>query len=69
MQPFLGLAHYYRRFIKCFFTIVHPMLSQTIAQANVELVWGSTEEEAFEFLRKYLTSEPIITYRDFTKKF
>ncbi|KAI9552203.1 hypothetical protein GHT06_022542 [Daphnia sinensis] len=33
------------------------------------VIWGASEEEAFEFLRKCLTSEPILAYPDFSKEF
>lgn len=69
MQSFLGLASYYRRFIKSFSTIAHPLLTQAKGKPKDPITWGEEEEKAFEELRKCLITPPILAYPDFRKEF
>ncbi|KZS08156.1 Uncharacterized protein APZ42_027943 [Daphnia magna] len=55
--------------LRGFSTIAHPLLCQTKAKPNDKVAWGAPEEEAFEFLSKCLTLEPILAYPDFSKEF
>ena len=55
---FLGLASYYRRFIREFFKIAQPMTK--LLQKDVKFVWSLACEEAFQALKKFLTSTPIL---------
>ncbi|WVZ97239.1 hypothetical protein U9M48_042789 [Paspalum notatum var. saurae] len=60
---FLGLAGYYRRFIKDFSRISKPMTALTQKNANPKC------EEAFGTLKKLLTSAPVLAQPDITKSF
>ncbi|WVZ93207.1 hypothetical protein U9M48_039205, partial [Paspalum notatum var. saurae] len=64
---FFGLAGYYRRFIKDFSKTTKPMTSLT--KRNAKYVWGSNCEEAFQTLKKLLTSAPVLAQPDVTKPF
>ncbi|WVZ71142.1 hypothetical protein U9M48_019762 [Paspalum notatum var. saurae] len=64
---FLGLAGYYRRFIKNFSKIAKPMTALT--QKNAKFAWSSKCEEAFGTLKKLLTSAPVLAQPDITKPF
>ncbi|WVZ64118.1 hypothetical protein U9M48_013685 [Paspalum notatum var. saurae] len=64
---FLGLAGYYRRFIKDFSRISKPMTALT--QKNTKFAWSPKCEEAFGTLKKLLTSAPILAQPDITKPF
>ncbi|GKC30694.1 putative reverse transcriptase domain-containing protein, partial [Tanacetum coccineum] len=55
----LGLAGYYRRFIKEFSLISKPLTKLT--QKNKPYVWGDNEEEAFQTLKLKLCSAPILS--------
>ncbi|GKC56993.1 putative reverse transcriptase domain-containing protein, partial [Tanacetum coccineum] len=55
---FLGLAGYYRRFIKGFSKIVGSMTKLT--QKKVQFVWGDKQEAAFLLLKEKLCSAPIL---------
>ena len=55
---FLGLAGYYRRFIKDFSRLVAPMTRLT--QKRVKFEWDDLCEKAFQDLKKRLTSAPIL---------
>nr|GEZ00403.1 putative reverse transcriptase domain-containing protein [Tanacetum cinerariifolium] len=59
VQQFLGLAGYYRRFIKEFSLISKPLTKLT--QENKPYLWGDDEEEAFQMLTLKLCSAPILS--------
>ncbi|WVZ80404.1 hypothetical protein U9M48_027877 [Paspalum notatum var. saurae] len=58
IRSFLGLAGYYRRYIKDFSKTAKPMTS--LMKKNVKYVWSSNCEEAFQTLKKLLTSAPML---------
>ncbi|GJS61153.1 putative reverse transcriptase domain-containing protein [Tanacetum coccineum] len=58
IRQFLGLAGYYRRFIKGFSKIAKPMTKLT--QKKVKFVWGDKQEAAFKLLKQKLCSAPIL---------
>lgn len=59
VRSFLGLAGYYRRFIKKFSLIVTPMTQLT--RKNVKFIWTDDCEKAFQELKTRLTKAPILT--------
>ncbi|WVZ75772.1 hypothetical protein U9M48_023804 [Paspalum notatum var. saurae] len=65
IRSFLGLASYYRRFIKDFSKSAKPMTSLT--KKNAKYVWSANCEEAFQ--KKLLTSTPVLAQPDVTKPF
>ncbi|WVZ97434.1 hypothetical protein U9M48_042973 [Paspalum notatum var. saurae] len=67
IRRFLGLAGYYRRFIKDFSKTVKPMTSLT--KKNAKYVWSPNCEEAFQTLKKLLTFAPVQAQPDVTKPF
>ena len=69
LQSFLGLASYYRRFIKDFATIAHALIIQAKGQPHTKITWGAEEITAFDQLRMCLTSEPVLAFPDFSKPF
>ena len=69
MQSFLGLASYYRRFVRSFSTIAHPLLILTKGGGSDIITWNEEAISAFEHMRKCLMSEPILIYPDFSEKF
>ncbi|GKB27246.1 reverse transcriptase domain-containing protein [Tanacetum coccineum] len=60
IRQFLGLAGYYRRFIKGFSKIANPMTKMT--QKSVKFNWGEKEETAFQTLKQKLCSVPILAF-------
>ncbi|WVZ84541.1 hypothetical protein U9M48_031567 [Paspalum notatum var. saurae] len=67
IRSFLGLARYYRHFIKDFSKTAKPMTSLT--KKNAKYVWNSNCEEAFQTLKKLLISAPVLAQPDVTKPF
>nr|GFA01199.1 hypothetical protein [Tanacetum cinerariifolium] len=66
VKQFLGLAGYYRRFIKGFSLIAKPLTKLT--QKNKTYEWGK-EEEAIQLLKDKLCSAPILALPEGSKYF
>jgi hypothetical protein len=64
---FLGLAGYYRWFIKDFSKIAKPMTK--LLEKNKAFEWTKECQASFEELKKRLTSSPVLILPDLTKKF
>ncbi|GFT50535.1 retrovirus-related Pol polyprotein from transposon 17.6 [Trichonephila clavipes] len=56
IRSFLGLSSYFRRFIKGFCYLAEPL--QSLLKSGVEFHWDPEEVEAFNSLKKALTSDP-----------
>jgi hypothetical protein len=67
IRSFLGLAGYYRRFIKDFSKIAKPMTK--LLEKNKAFEWTKECQASFEELKKWLTSSPVLVLPDPTKKF
>ncbi|KAK4401681.1 Retrovirus-related Pol polyprotein from transposon.6 [Sesamum angolense] len=67
IRSFLGHAGFYRRFIKDFAKIAQP-LSQLL-QKDANFVFGGDCQEAFDELKRALTSAPIIQPPDWSTPF
>ena len=67
VRSFLGLAGYYRRFIKNFAGISAPLHPLTSPKTRFE--WTPEAEEAFKTLKNALTSAPVLGYPDFDLPF
>ncbi|KAK9091791.1 hypothetical protein Sjap_024968 [Stephania japonica] len=59
VRSFLGLAGYYRRFVKGFSRIALPLTRLT--QKDVEFIWADECKNAFEELKYRLTTAPVHT--------
>ena len=62
VRSFLGLAGYYRRFVKGFSSIAPPMTQLT--HKDVPFVWTEACQRSFETLRERLTTAPILALPD-----
>ncbi|GFW14756.1 retrovirus-related Pol polyprotein from transposon 17.6 [Trichonephila clavipes] len=58
IRSFLGLCSYFRRFIKGFCYLAEPL--QSLLKSCVEFHWGPEEVEAFNSLKKALSSDPVL---------
>ena len=76
VRQFLGLATYYRRFIRGFAAICVP-LHELLKESDVELRkqkfrpirWSVAYECAFRKVKEMLTAEPILIQPDLSKPF
>ena len=59
VHSFLGLAGYYRRFVKGFSMIAAPMTR--LLQKNVKYEWSEKCQRSFEKLKVFLTEDPVLT--------
>ena len=59
IHSFLGLAGYYRRFVKGFSTIAAPMMR--LLQKNVKYEWREKCQRSFKKLKAFLTEAPVLT--------
>ena len=62
VRSFLGLAGYYRRFVKDFSKIATPLTALT--RKDEKFIWTSKCEESFQELKKRLVSAPILVLPD-----
>jgi len=66
VQSFLGLANFYRRFIKDFSKIAAPLHKLTRKDQKWE--WDAVHQKAFDELKARFTKQPILTMVDTTKE-
>ena len=59
VRSFVGLASYYRRFVKGFSSVASQLTNLT--KQNVPFVWSDECEENFQKLKTLLTTAPILT--------
>ena len=66
VQKFLGLANYYRRFVKDFAKIARPLHEMT--RKENKWSWGERQQKAFEELKKRFMMEPVLVTLDLDKE-
>ena len=67
LRSFLGLANYYRRFVRGFLNIANPL--NALTKKNVPFVWTVACAEAFDKLKRALVSAAILAYPNFREPF
>ena len=67
IRAFLGLASYYRRFIRNFASIAAPI--SDLLQKNQETTWNDQAEQAVQVLKQAITSAPVLQIADPNKPF
>jgi hypothetical protein len=67
VRSFLGLAGFYRRFVKDFSTIAAPL--HELTKKGVSFYWGPAQEQSFETLKDKLTHAPLLQLPNFDKTF
>lgn len=66
LKRFVAFVNYYRKFIKNFATIAHPL--NALSKKNVPFVWDQKCQNAFETLREKIISPPILQYPNFSEQ-
>ena len=67
VRSFLGLAGFYRRFVKDFSTIVAPL--HELTKKGVDFHFGKVHHESFDALKDKLTHAPLLQLPNFDKTF
>lgn len=62
LRSFLGLASYFRRFIRNFATIASPL--NKLLTSGIPFLWSEDCETAFKTLKQALTSGPVLGHFD-----
>jgi hypothetical protein len=71
LRAFLGLAGYYRRFVRDFSAIALPLteLTRSATRQKLDLSWGTKQQLAFVELKRALQSTPVLVLPDLSKEF
>ncbi|KZS02422.1 Uncharacterized protein APZ42_000546, partial [Daphnia magna] len=67
LSSFLGLASYYRKFIRPFADKAHPLTALT--RKSAEWKWGEEQRDAFECIKNCLITSSVLGYPDFSREF
>jgi hypothetical protein len=67
VRSFLGMAGYYRRFIKGFSSIARPMTE--LLKKHHKFVWTPKCEGSFQIIKEKLTTAPVLTLPDIHQDF
>ena len=62
VRSFLGLASYYRKFVKNFSAIAAPLTD--LLHKDCKFIWASAQQEAFDELKRQLTTAPVLLIPD-----
>ena len=67
VMKFLGMSGYYRRFCPNFSTVAEPLTRLTSTKRSFE--WTEEAQQAFEHLKVFLSSSPVLRAPDYNKPF
>lgn len=67
VHSFLGLAGYYRKFVRNFGVIAKPLTK--LLRKNTIFHWTSTHEQSFQALKQALVSAPVLALPNFHRPF
>ena len=63
----MGLANYYRRFVKDFAKVALPM--NKLTRKDEKWKWGDKQQKAFKQLKRVFTTRPVLATPELDKEF
>ena len=67
LRRFMGMASWYRKFLKDFATIAEPLTGLTKKDRRYE--WGDAQQETFEKIKALIASAPVLARPAFVAQF
>jgi hypothetical protein len=67
VRRFLGMVGFYASFVKDFSQIAEPL--HALKRKKAKFVWGESQREAFEELKRRISTPPVLQIPDFGKEF
>jgi hypothetical protein len=67
LHSFLGLASYYRKFVRHFGVLSKPLTS--LLKKHTIFIWTSVQDQAFQALKEALCFVPVLKLPDFSRSF
>jgi len=64
LRAFLGLASFFRKFIRGFSEIVRPLNELLKKGANIVKDWSKVHDEAMDLIKEKLSTAPVLTHDD-----
>jgi hypothetical protein len=64
LRAFLGLASFFRKFIRGFSEIVRPLNELLKKGANIVRDWSKVHDEAMDLIKEKLSTAPVLTHDD-----
>ena len=67
VRQFLGLAGYYRRFVRQFGILARPLFN--LLKKGTPVVWTDNTDQSFQVLKQSLVTAPVLALLDFQQQF
>lgn len=68
LRRFVGMANFFRKFIKGFSELIAPLTDLT-KKSNSSFKWNEEADKAFKMVKEKLLSKPLLIHPDFNKTF
>ena len=68
VRAFLGLCNYFRKFVRGYSHVAHPLIDLTTKDKTLS-TWSAVHDSSFAQLKKALTEAPVLQIADFSKPF
>ena len=69
VRSLLGMIGFYRRYVPEFASLVAPLVDLTKKNKPSKIVWSDSCQQAFDKVKRILSSSPVVQLPDFKKEF